>query len=179
MRHLHQWLFAYGSLIWKPNFPSDQAMTGYIKNFKRRFWLKSVNHRGTLDNPGRAVTLFSEPGTKTSGIAYHLAPEARDETLQSLAFREISYQLKMVDFYPDQDQEKSFKVAIFQGDETDQTYVVPNETLEATSEVIRNSAGISGPNTDYLNHLIAALKAHNLEVDQYLRDLESLVNKNQ
>lgn len=41
------YIFGYGSLIWKPNFPYSRRMIGYIKGYKRRFYQSSITHRGT------------------------------------------------------------------------------------------------------------------------------------
>lgn len=67
------WLFGYGSLIFKADFPYPERRPATITGWARRFWQGSHDHRGTPETPGRVLTLVERPGTVCAGMAYRVA----------------------------------------------------------------------------------------------------------
>ncbi|XP_053695086.1 putative glutathione-specific gamma-glutamylcyclotransferase 2 isoform X2 [Sabethes cyaneus] len=84
------WVFGYGSLVWKADFPFEEKRTGYIKGFLRRFFQNSIDHRGTSTKPGRVVTLVKSlnPEDKVWGMGYRIAKSDSDKVLSHLDYRE-------------------------------------------------------------------------------------------
>ena len=82
------WVFGYGSLVWRPDFPYAERRTGFIEHWSRRFWQGSTDHRGTPEQPGRVVTLVSEADAICWGIAYRLSAPERARVLEGLDYRE-------------------------------------------------------------------------------------------
>ena len=46
------WLFAYGSLIWRPEFEHVEERLALARGWHRAFCIKMTRWRGTLDRPG-------------------------------------------------------------------------------------------------------------------------------
>lgn len=97
------WVFGYGSLVWKADFPYEKTLVGHIKGYIRRFYQKSTDHRGIPSRPGRVVTLLSSENSNDEvwGIAYKISSHDINNVVEHLDYRERGgYERKCVLFYP-------------------------------------------------------------------------------
>ncbi len=162
------WVFGYGSLIYKVDFPYRTQKPAYIRNWCRRFWQGSHDHRGTPEAPGRVVTLIEQPNARCDGLAYLVEPEV----FNHLDYREKNGYLRVevkIHFHDQQQADGLMYVA----DETNPAFLGYASELEIACH-IASAAGPSGSNRDYLLHLAQALRklnaddAHVFAIEQHL-----------
>ena len=159
------WLFGYGSLIWKADFPFLERRSARIHGWSRRFWQGSHDHRGTPQAPGRVATLIETPGATCTGMAYLITPEVFDP----LDIREKNGYLR-----------KTTTLHFLAGGECQGLIYVAGPDNEAylgeASEIeiarhIANASGPSGLNRDHLLQLAEALRSMN-EHDDHVCAIE-------
>jgi cation transport protein ChaC len=82
------WVFAYGSLIWNPDFVAVERRTAMARGWRRSFCLGPDRiFRGSVERPGLMLTL--DRGGACRGVVYRLAPERLTADLDRLVRREI------------------------------------------------------------------------------------------
>jgi cation transport regulator ChaC len=172
--HHSVWLFGYGSLIFKADFPYIGRRPAYIRGWTRRFWQGSHDHRGTPDAPGRVATLIAQAGAVCDGMAYLITPEV----FEHLDYREKNGYLRLATEMVFDDS-TSTEGLVYIATEDNAAFLGPASESEIAAQIAR-SVGPSGRNDDYLLQLAAALRnlgkhdAHVFEIEKHLRDIEGL-----
>jgi glutathione-specific gamma-glutamylcyclotransferase len=82
------WLFAYGSLIWKPEVPHEELKRATAQGWHRAFSMKVFRYRATLDQHGFMMCL--DPGGYCEGVVLRLPEEDIAGQIDKLLRREIS-----------------------------------------------------------------------------------------
>ncbi len=80
------WVFAYGSLMWRPGFDFLERRNARLVGAHRALCVYSFVHRGTPQKPGLVFGL--DRGGNCRGIAYRVAAENRLQTVEYLRARE-------------------------------------------------------------------------------------------
>lgn len=147
------WLFGYGSLIYKVDFPYLERRPAIVRGWSRRLWQGSHDHRGTPEHPGRVATLVEEAGATCAGMAYRVEPA----TFAWLDVREKNGYLRYDTALVFADGRAAAGVV----------YIAPPGNAAwlgpaSEAEIARHVAGASGPsgrNRDYVLKLADALRA--------------------
>ncbi|WP_447555069.1 gamma-glutamylcyclotransferase [Vreelandella sp. EE22] len=150
------WIFGYGSLIWKADFPYLERRSACITGWERRFWQGSHDHRGTPSAPGRVVTLIPVQGAVCHGMAYRIS----EQTLAPLDHREKNGYLREIAAlrFPDGSEVQGL---VYMATEDNPAFLGP-APLETMARQIAGAEGPSGPNRDYLVNLAQALRELNV-----------------
>ncbi|KPI89416.1 hypothetical protein ABL78_1452 [Leptomonas seymouri] len=96
-------VWGYGSILWKQEFEYVAEYESYIKGYKRVFYQGSKDHRGTVEKPGRVVTLLptEDKEARVYGKAYQLPadPEKLKKIFTALDVREDGYDRVQLTLY--------------------------------------------------------------------------------
>ena len=166
------WLFGYGSLIWKADFPYIERRPARICGWSRRFWQGSHDHRGTPFAPGRVVTLIPVSAAVCAGMAYLITPEV----LNHLDLREKNGYLRHATTLAFDDG-SSAEGLVYIATEANAAYLGPAPDADIARHIAR-AAGPSGSNRDYLVHLADALRglgehdAHVFAIEARLQEFD-------
>ena len=165
------WVFAYGSLLWNPLFPFEDARRATLSGRRRRFCLWSLASRGTTNQPGLVLGL--DRGGSCHGVVYRLPARSAKAELALLWRREMVLGAYLPLWVKVRCDGKPLVALAFVVDRAHRQYT-GNLTLGEQAEVLATAAGAFGSSADYLERARVALVTHGI-VDPYLERLAALV----
>jgi cation transport protein ChaC len=165
------WVFAYGSLMWRPGFAYTGATHARLVGWRRSFCIYSHHYRGSQRRPGLVLGL--DRGGTCEGIAFRVPPENAAGTLRYLRARE-----QVIPVY----REALVPVTLMTGERAEVmalAFLVERAhpsyagalPLARQMQLIRGAAGQAGSNIDYL----VSTLAHLGELGIRERELERLL----
>ena len=168
------WVFGYGSLVWRPDFPFVDRRTATISGWTRRFWQGSTDHRGVPDAPGRVVTLIEEADAVCWGTAYLIHGDHREDVIGHLDYREKGgYSLHDVEISFPHDGGSDVSGLIYIAGPGNPNWLGDAPMADIAAQVLA-SAGPSGVNTEYVLELAQALRQMKAE-DPHVFELADAV----
>ncbi|MCZ7677078.1 MAG: gamma-glutamylcyclotransferase [Roseovarius sp.] len=144
------WVFGYGSLLWNPGFAPLERAVARLPGYRRGFCMRSIHHRGTVDNPGLVLALDAADDAQCVGLGLRVAPDDEARVLADLRERELISSAYL---------ERRLRIALADGRQVEAlTYVVDPDhvqycgglPLEEQARIIACARGGRGPNSEYL-----------------------------
>lgn len=168
------WVFAYGSLIWKPGFEYLESRVARLDGYRRRFGLYSRHYRGTPERPGLVLGLDWAPGESCQGVAFRVCPTKDRETRDYLAERELVSYAYFETLYPVTFDDGSQADAICYVLDRSHAQYAGRLEPDDQARIIAAAHGPSGPNTEYLMNTVEQLHAHGI-ADPHLDEMAARV----
>ena len=171
------WIFGYGSIVWKVDFPYVEKNAAFIRGWSRRFWQGSTDHRGVPQKPGRVVTLVENATEICWGMAYRIDDTKKLEVLDHLDHRERGGYDRLSIAMNLADNRQATGITYFATGENP-NFLGETDSLSIAQQ-IHSATGPSGKNTEYVYRLEQSLNALNVpdphvtEIAQLVRKLES------
>ena len=154
------WVFGYGSLIWRPDFVSVEAVPARLGGWARRFWQGSTDHRGVPGAPGRVVTLVPEPAAACWGLAFRLPNAETSGIYRRLDHRERGGYARLRVSVAARDG-RDLDAWIYVATEENPNYLGPADIASIAAQVAE-AHGPSGSNREYVLRLHEALRKINV-----------------
>lgn len=165
------WLFAYGALMWRPDFPFAERRPATVQGWHRRFCLWQWRFRGTRANPGLMLAL--DRGGRCRGLVYRLEGPDPRAALRPVWQREMRGRGYAGRWLTALTPEGPVTALAFVADRTGGRYAGRLSEVEAAHRIAA-ACGHIGPNALYLLNTARACEALGLR-DRHLRVLQGLV----
>jgi cation transport protein ChaC len=149
-------VFAYGSLMWRPDFPFVEIRPATLYGYHRAFCITSTHYRGTAERPGLVLGL--DRGGQCVGRLYRIGPTDASDVARYLHERELitgCYVPKHVTLRL-QDGKMAHGLT-FVADRAHYQYAGKLDD-QAIADIVRHAVGLMGSNRDYLRNTVQHLE---------------------
>ncbi|MDP4002860.1 gamma-glutamylcyclotransferase [Methylobacterium sp. NEAU K] len=165
------WVFAYGSLMWRPEFPVAERRIGTVRGFHRRFCLLQRRFRGTPERPGFVLAL--DRGGLCRGVAFRLPDAEIRAALMPVWRREMRGRGYVARWLPVATQAGSVPALTFLANRASDRYAGRLSDAEIADKIAA-ACGHAGPSAEYLFRTVEACERLGIR-DRHLWSLQALV----
>jgi glutathione-specific gamma-glutamylcyclotransferase len=156
------WVFAYGSLMWRPDFPHAHSARATLQGYHRSLCHYSDHYRGTAEKLGLVFGL--DEGGSCEGLAYHVSAADWPQAYAILHAREMINHTYLEMFQPvivdGVAQPVSALCYVMNRDNDHYAGVLP---LDGIIRHIRQGVGVMGRCDDYVRSTHAKLRELGIE----------------
>lgn len=166
------WIYAYGSLIWRPDFEYVERRAATLVGHHRSLCLWSCINRGTPELPGLVFGL--DLGGSCRGMAYRIDASRVQDVFPRLWQREMSTGCYQPRWLRCRSDDGEIRALSFVMDRSHPGYVT-GLSLEQQADIILRASGSCGPCSDYVLETAKALRQANIRdarLDTLARYLE-------
>lgn len=170
------WLFAYGSLIWKPEIPSLERRNARAHGWHRAFSMKIERYRASREQPGYMMCL--DHGGSCEGVVLRLPDEDLMGQVEKLLRRELSRAaaLEAVRWIDVETGEGPVQALVFYASPKLLDNYVEGRPLPEIAHGLARACGHWGSGADYLYNTVSHLEQLGIH-DENLWRLQELVAK--
>lgn len=168
------WLFAYGSLIWRPETAFVESRQAVARGWHRRFCLGwDYRYRGSKETPGLMLAL--DRGGQCRGMLYQLPEDVLESELHKLIRREMSmvpsaFPWRWVDVLT---TDGPLRALTFAMDRKSGRYIADLDD-EQLADVLATAVGFRGSMAEYLFSTVSRLEELGIH-DRNLWRMQALV----
>jgi glutathione-specific gamma-glutamylcyclotransferase len=169
------WIFAYGSLIWKPGFDSVACQRATAYGWHRSFSLHIERGRGSPNQPGLMMML--QRGGRCDGVIYRVADHDKREQIEKALRREVSNRdsLTTFRFLPVRTEDgDTIRALTFWAGGDSPRIIRPILPLEKVAPILARACGHRGSCAEYLYNTVVHLAEFGIR-DRNLWKLQDLV----
>ena len=165
------WLFAYGSLMWKPEIVVAERRVATVRGWHRRFCLWQWRFRGTRDCPGFMLAL--DRGGSCVGVAYKVSGPDLPSKIMPVWRREMRGNGYLARWLSAITAEGPVRAVTFVVNRASERYAGHLSDQEIADQIAL-ACGHIGPSAEYLLNTVARCEELGVH-DPYLWRMQALV----
>jgi cation transport protein ChaC len=167
------WVFAYGSLLWRPAFEAVATRFARASGWRRDFCMEIRRWRGSPEHPGLMMAL--RRGGFCSGVVMQIGEADRQGQLVKLLRRETDTEedLQSVRWIEAETDEGKVRALACWAEPVNSRMFV-DKPIEEQARMLARACGAGGSGAAYLHQTVTSLARLGLD-DDYLSTLDELV----